>query len=106
MGKPNKVMSLLGIAMKGRMAASGEFQTLDAVRTGKAKVVLIAGDASDNTKKLFRDKCTFYQVPVFEYGRKEDLGRAIGKDLRSSVAICDEGLAAAVIAQLKQETQV
>ena len=76
------------------------------MRGGKAKVVLTAGDASDNTKKLFRDKCAFYQVPVFEYGRKEDLGRAIGKDLRSSVAICDDGLAAAVIAQLKQETQV
>ncbi len=106
MGKPSKVMSLLGIAMKGRLAASGEFQTLEAVRSGKAKVVLTAGDASENTKKLFRDKCAFYQVPVFEYGRKEDLGRAIGKDLRSSVAICDEGLAAAVIAQLKQETQV
>lgn len=106
MGKSSKVMSLLGIAMKGRLAVSGEFQTLEAVRGGKAKVVLTAGDASDNTKKLFRDKCMFYQVPVFEYGRKEDLGRAIGKDLRSSVAICDEGLAAAVIAQLKQETQV
>lgn len=106
MGKPDRVMSLLGIAMKGRLAVSGENQTLEAVRTGKARVVLVSGDASDNTKKLFRDKCTYYQVPVFEYGKKEDLGRAIGKDLRSSVAVCDVGLAAAVIAQLEQENQV
>lgn len=103
MGKPSRVLSLLGIAMKGRHAVSGEHQTLEAVRTGEAKVVLVSGDASDNTKKLFRDKCTFYHVPVYEYGSKEDLGRAIGKDLRSSLAVCDSGLAAAVIGQLEEE---
>lgn len=98
--KPNKVFSLLGIAMKGRNAASGEYQTLEAIKTGTAELVIVATDASDNTKKLFNDKCSFYEVPVYEYGTKEDLGRAIGKDLRSSVAVLDAGLADAVKKQL------
>ena len=101
--KQNKVYSLLGIAMRGRNLVSGEFQTLEAVKKGSAMLVIIAEDASDNTQKLFSDKCSFYEVPVIRYGTKEGLGRAIGKDIRSSVGVCDAGLADAVIKQLDEE---
>ena len=103
MGTPNKIYSLLGLAMKGGRIASGEHQTLEAVKSGDAALVLVAEDASDNTQKLFRDKCAFYHVPVQQYGKKEDLGRAIGKDLRSSLAVCDDGLATAIKKQLEME---
>ena len=103
MGVPNKVMSLLGIAMKSKNLVSGEFQTLEAVRSKKARLVIISEDATDNTRKLFNDKCAFYQIPIVEYGLKEDLGRAIGKDLRSSLAVCDAGLATAIKKQLEME---
>lgn len=101
--KQNKIFSLLGIAMRGHNLVSGEFQTLDAVRKGSAMLVIIAEDASDNTRKLFTDKCSFYEVPVRSYGTKEDLGRAIGKDLRSSLGVCDAGLADAIIKRLEEE---
>ncbi len=98
--RQNKIYSLLGIAMRGRNLVSGEFQTLEAVKKGSAMLVIIAEDASDNTKKLFSDKCSSYRVPMFRYGTKEELGRAVGKDLRSSIGVCDAGLADAVIRQL------
>ena len=101
--KQNKVYSLLGIAMRGRNLVSGEFQTMEAIKTGSAMLVIIAEDASDNTTKQFTDKTTFYEIPLFRYGTKEDLGRAIGKDLRSSVGVCDAGLADAIIKQLEEE---
>lgn len=102
----SKVLSLLGIAMKGRRIVSGEFQTLEAVRSGQARAVLVAEDASENTGKLFRDKCQYYQVPLYVFGTKEELGRAIGKDLRASLAVCDPGLAAAVGKHLDVKSQV
>ncbi len=101
--RQNKVLSLLGIAMKGRNLVSGEFQTLEAIKKGSAMLVIIAEDASDNTKKLFTDKSAFYKVPVVRFGTKEDLGHAIGKEQRSSVGVCDAGLADAIIKQLKEE---
>lgn len=101
--KQNKVFSLLGIAMRGHNLVSGEMQTLDAIRKGSAMLVIIAEDASDNTGKLFRDKCSYYGVPVFRYGTKEELGRAIGKDFRSSLGVCDAGLADAIIKRLEEE---
>ena len=94
--KPDKVISLLGLSMRGRNLVSGEFQTENAIKDGSAMLVIVAEDASDNTKKLFRDKCSFYQVPVYCYATKAELGRAIGKDLRSSLAITDAGLAQAI----------
>ncbi len=101
--KQNKVLSLLGLAMRGRNLVSGEFQTVESVKTGSAMLVIVAEDASENTKKLFRDKCSFYEVPIYEFGTKEILGRAIGKDIRSSMAVCDAGLADAVIKQLEMK---
>ena len=101
--KHNKVFSLLGIAMRGHNLVSGELQTLEAVKKGSAMLVIIAEDASDNTKKLFTDKCTFYDVPIYRYGTKEELGNAIGKEMRSSVGVCDAGLADTIIKRLEEE---
>lgn len=101
--KQNKVLSLLGLAMRGRNLVSGEFQTVESVKTGSAMLIIIAEDASENTKKLFRDKCAYYEVPIREYGTKETLGRAIGKDMRSSLGVCDAGLADAIIKQLEMK---
>ena len=100
--KQNNILSLLGLAMRGRNLVSGEFQTVEAVKKGSAMLVIIATDASANTKKLFYDKCAYYHVPVYEYGTKETLGRAVGMDLRSSLGVCDAGLANAVIGHLEK----
>ena len=89
----NSVYSLLSLSARGGNIASGEFQTLKAIKENNASIVIVATDASDNTKKEFHDSCTFYNVPIVEFGDKESLGHAIGKDVRSSIAILNEGLA-------------
>ncbi len=99
--KQNKVLSLLGLSARAGKLASGEYSAETAVKSGKAALVLIAEDASANTKKLFHDKCSFYEVPIYEFGTKEVLGHAIGKELRASIAVLDEGLANAVISHLE-----
>ena len=101
MVKQNKVLSLLGLSARAGKLASGEYSAETAVKSGKAALVIVAEDASANTKKLFHDKCSFYEVPIFEYGTKEMLGHAIGKELRASVAVLDEGLANAIISHLE-----
>ncbi len=101
--KQNKVLSLLGLATRGNNLVSGEFQTENAVKKGHAMLVIVAEDASANTKKFFTDKGSYYGVPIYQYGTKEILGGAIGKELRSSLAVCDAGLAQAVIKALEGE---
>lgn len=92
---------MLGLAARGRNVVSGELQTLDAIKDGSAMLVIVAEDASENTRKLFTDKCSFYQVPIKLYGTREELGRAIGKDIRSSLAVVNAGLAQSIIGYLE-----
>jgi ribosomal protein L7Ae-like RNA K-turn-binding protein len=93
---------MLGLAMKAGKVVSGEFATDKGVKTGKACLVIVADDASDNTKKMFSNMCDFYKVPIFIYGTKEELGHSIGKAMRSSLAITDENFANS----LKQRLEV
>lgn len=91
--RPDKVMSLIGLATKAGKTASGEFMTENETKSGKAALVIVAEDASDNTKKKFKNMCDFYKVPIYFYGDKDTLGHAMGKEFRASLAILDQGLA-------------
>ena len=99
--KNNKVLSLVGLATKAGKTVSGEFSTEKSVKTGKGFLVLVAGDASENTKKKFRNMCEFYEVPLYFFADKEGLGKAMGKEFRASLAIQDENFAKAVMKELE-----
>lgn len=100
--KPDKVLSMLGIAAKAGGVASGEFSTEKAVKDGRAYLVIVAADASENTKKSFRNMTDFYEVPMYLYRDKETLGHFIGKEFRASLAVTNEGLAHSIEDKLKQ----
>ena len=91
--KPDKVLSMLGIAAKSGNIKSGEFSTESALKDGQAKLVIVAEDASDNKKKKFKNMCEYRHVPYAVYAPKEILGHCIGKEFRASVAVTDEGIA-------------
>ena len=89
----DRILSMLGLAARAGKIASGEFSTEKAVKSGSAFLVIVSEEASENTKKMFHDKCSFYQVPIYQYAAKEALGNAIGKQFRASLAVLDEGFA-------------
>ena len=91
--KQDRVLSLdRGMATKAGKCASGEIHDRKMRQNpGKAALVIVAEDASDNTKKKFRDMCKFMRFQLF-YGDKDTLGHAMGKEFRASLAILDEGL--------------
>jgi ribosomal protein L7Ae-like RNA K-turn-binding protein len=94
---------MLGLAMRAGKVQSGEFSTEKAVKSGRAYLVIVSEEASENTKKMFRNMCTYYEVPCFEFGGKEELGRAIGKEMRSSLAVVDGGFSSSIMKQLTCE---
>ena len=96
----DKIFSMIGMATKAGKTVSGEFSVEKAVKEGKARLVVVALEASDNTKKMFRNMCEFYKVPVYFYGTKEGLGHFMGKEFRASLAITDEGLAKAILKKM------
>lgn len=97
MDSRQKILNLIGLATKAGKTASGEFMTEKSVKTGKASLVIVSEEASDNTRKMFTNMCTYYKVPICFFGKKDELGRAMGKEMRASLAIVDGGFAKAVV---------
>ena len=101
--KLNKALSLISLATKAGKTASGEFCTEKEVKSGKAELVIVAQDASDNTKQKFKNMCEFYEVPIYFYGDKDTLGHAMGKEFRASLAVTDPGFAKGIAKHLEAE---
>lgn len=91
--KNDKALQMLSMAMRAGKVASGEFMTETAIKEGSSYLVIVAGDASMNTKKKFTDMCEYYGVPILIYADKDSLGHMIGKEFRASLSVNDEGLA-------------
>ena len=98
-----KIYSSLSLATKAGKMESGGFATEKAVKSGKAFLVLVAEDASQNTKKMFQNMCVFYEVPFVIFGVGDELGHAIGREFRVSMAVTDEGFARMIKKQLCSE---
>ena len=98
--KNNRALSLIGLATKAGKTVSGEFSTEKSIKTGKGYLAIVAGDSSDNTKKKFRNMCSFYEVPISFYSDKESLGRAMGKEFRACLAVQDENFAKAIMKEV------
>ncbi len=67
----NRALSMISLATKAGKTKSGEFMTEKEVKEGRAHLVIVADDASDNTKRNFRTcvifiKCqyTFLKIKI------------------------------------------
>ena len=97
----NKALSMLSIAAKAGKVASGGFLTEKSLQEGSACLVLIAEDASDNTKKKFVNKSKYYEVPYYIFGDSYQIGHSIGKQERTTAAITDEGIAQKIASEIE-----
>ena len=99
----NKGLNYLALARKAGLAELGEEPVGAVARTGKAYVILVAGDASDHTwrraksyaagtdQQCIRLRCT-----------KEEMGFAIGRTSLAIAAITDVQQALALVTALEQ----
>lgn len=101
----NKIYSLLGLAQRGGHTASGGFMVENSVKSGTTCLVVIAADASENTRKKLSNMCAYRKIPIIVFGTKEELGHAIGKEMRVSIAVTDQGLAGAILKQMDDSTK-
>ena len=87
-----RLRGIIGLAKRAGALAIGTEAVIEAVRKGKAKLVLAACDVSENTAKRLQDKASYRGVPLerIPIGMGE-LGRLIGKDHAAAVALLQEG---------------
>lgn len=88
----SKKLRMLGLATKAGKVITGIDMCGKAVKQRKAKLVILAEDAAESTKKEFSD----LNIPVVTVENKEILGRFTGKEYRSVCVVCDAGFAKAI----------
>jgi ribosomal protein L7Ae-like RNA K-turn-binding protein len=81
---------MLGLCAKAGKLVSGMDATLDNVKRDKVKLILVAPEASEKTKKEMRFISDKFNIPLIIFGNIEDNSHAIGKKNRAIIAICDE----------------
>lgn len=96
-----KIYSYLGLATRAGKIVSGDDSTLLELKRGNVKLVIVATDASNNTKKLFKDKSSYRNISYVYFSTKLQLGLSIGKAPRAVVGVKDEGFANKIIELLK-----
>lgn len=85
-----KTLGVIGLAARARGIAIGTNNVLEAVRGKKAKLVLIASDVSENTKKSLFDKSKYYSVNAEQIDiTAQELGRAVGHSNTAAIAFTD-----------------
>ena len=84
---------MLGLARRAGRVESGSFSAEQAVRRGKARLVILSYDASENTLKKFTDMCRFRDIPFRVYADRYELGRSVGTQMRTVVAVTDSSFA-------------
>lgn len=88
-----KVLGLVGLGMRGRLAVVGVQQVRDAARRGKLKLALVAGDASRNSKDKVIPLLAARRVTMIENFTSADLAGVCGRDSVSAIGIVDASLA-------------
>lgn len=86
----NNSFSFLGIGQKANIIKAGEYKAEEAIKFKKCDLVILAEDASDNTKKKFKQLTKTNNIEFLIYGDKETLGNALGKNYISIIAVCDK----------------
>ncbi|MBO6178804.1 MAG: ribosomal L7Ae/L30e/S12e/Gadd45 family protein [Selenomonadaceae bacterium] len=92
----DRLLNTLSMAARARRITSGVTLATEAIKKGEAKLILLASDAEDETKKDIYDLSQKYSLEVCEVFNKETLGGIIGKAQRAVVAILDAGFSEAI----------
>ncbi len=89
----NSKYQILGLMYASKNLAIGQDGVLAAVRSNKAKYVLISSSASSRTIKTITDKCNFYNVKYAIVDENGEMAKAIGKTTVMAVSTNSSGFA-------------
>ncbi len=91
----------LGLCVRAGKLAVGEEPVREALSLGRARLVFIAADASERTRRKLEPKLggvSLETVPA----RKEELGRALGRASCAICAVTDKGFAQSLTQRLNR----
>ena len=96
MSKPDLVFNLLGLAHRARRLSLGMTATAKTIRFGETKMLLLAGDLSQNAKSKITSAAAGKRLPVLSISTKDYLGQRLGRKEVGIIGVNDAGFAASI----------
>ncbi len=103
----DKALGYLSLSAKAGRLVCGADNCVEALKRGRARLVILASDASPNARKRADGMLFGRKIPLFKSGyTKYELATAAGANGPVAMAaVCDEGLAAAFAKSAQPEKQ-
>ncbi|MDT8340195.1 MAG: ribosomal L7Ae/L30e/S12e/Gadd45 family protein [Longimicrobiales bacterium] len=103
-GNPRtELLRFLGLAHRAGSVVVGTDAVRRAVREGRARVVLLAEDASDTQLKKIKALLEHRGLPSAVLGTREELGAALGRGRLSAAALTLPAFAEGFLAKLRAD---
>ena len=96
-----RALGMLGLCMRAGKLVTGTQASVQAVRAGSARAVILDEAAAKNAVKAVTDACAWQDVPLIRTPEGA-LGEAIGKPNRMAAAITDESFAKRILELAKE----
>ena len=98
-----QITNMIGLARKAGRISGGSFLAEKEIRRGRVFLLILARDAGAAGRKQLEDKAKHGQVPLIEWGTKEELGAAVGQSARTCLAVLDEGFSRKITQLIQEE---
>lgn len=98
----NKIYSMIGLAMKAGKVAFGSDMCEDKIKRKDASLIIIAEDASINTKDKFIKLASLYNINIVVFGEMDLLSSSIGKSNKGVFAVLDNGFGNKILQMVKE----
>ena len=92
----------MGFARKSGNLISGSNTCVFSMKKGKVRLLLIAEDASENTKKKMTSEAKAGNVQVRIFGDSGEMSRAVGESGRTVFGITDENFAKVIKEEIEK----
>ena len=86
----NKLLGLIGLARRAGKIDFGTQSSTDTIKRKKAKLIIMAQDISDRTKKNFETLCNKEKIEYRIFGTIDELSNCIGQNNKAVICIKDE----------------
>ncbi len=84
-----KILGLLGLATRAGKAVFGAEATQEDIQKKKVKLVIVANDAADRTKKNFQQLCNENKIPMKILLTINEISNSTGKENKAIIGIKD-----------------
>lgn len=85
----NKILNLLGLAARAGNIVAGNNACENALKMNKIKMLVLAEEASEKTKKNYKFYADKYKIPIIFIGTIEELSKVIGQKNKAIIGIKD-----------------